>query len=443
MIAAQRRFWLVPVLVTAIAPPALAQAIAPPTAPTSGLFASRRTADPNSPTPEVTFTLDFGGGYDQNVEGTAVPIQVFSPQQSGYLGTGAGTLRFRKGTTDRFFESAGRGYVSHASAGASRLIGGDVNIQTATTVGRRNGISAGGGFTYEPTVLFNAFGPVAGLIEDGVVPGAGPLQGITDQRWLSAQAVVGAYRNLSPRQRLDGQYSYSQREPTSGPGFESRAQLASARHTWNARPSAGLQTSYRYNDTRQTDEFGLAFPLRSHAMEGAVNLMRAMSPDRRMTVTFGGGAARTERASAAGSASFWLPTVFGSARLDVARDWSVSGDLRRDVSMLEGLSPDTFATNAFSVRADGVTAQRFQIALSASYSKGASQSIDAGSYQTAVATAQLQYAISRCCAVFTSYSYYHHELENLLVVQPGIPDRYSLNSIRFGFNFWAPLYGRF
>lgn len=440
---ALRRFWLVPVLVTAIAPPALAQAIAPPAGPTSGLFASRRTADPTSGAPELTFTLDFGGGYDQNLEDGAAPTQVFSSQQSGYIGTGTGTLRYRKGTVRRFIASTGTGYLSHASEGVNRLAGGSATVNGAAAVGRRSSISAGAGLTYEPSYLFNAFGPLA---EDvGAVPGASPLQGITEQRWLSTQAMASAYRSLTSRQRVDALYTYGHRAPLSGPGFESRAQAASIRHSWNPKPSAGMQVSYRFDNTTQSDDFGRAVTLPTHSAGVALSLRRSFSAVRRFSVTVGGGAARTQQDLTAGREAFVLPTVYGSTRFDISRDWSVTGDLRRDISVLEGLSVETFATTAFAVRADGILAQRYQVALSGSYASGAAPSGETGegSYRTFAATAQVQYALSRCCAVFSSYSFYDHDLQDVVIVEPGIPDRYSLNSIRFGFNFWMPLFGRF
>lgn len=439
-----RHFPCAALLVAAAVVPAGAQAIDPATRPLGGLFAERR--GPDTGAPEMTLWLDLGGGYDENLEPEAtpgVPVQVFNPQQSGYVGTGTGTLRYRQGTTTRYFEGQGRAYLSHASAGAQRIAGGSAGFEAAGPISPRNGFTANLTAAYDPTFLFNAFGPVTESVEGGVIPGSAPARGITEQQWVSGQGHLGLYRNWTPRQRTNVQYAGQRRKPVSGPGFENVINAATVRHTWNVREHASLQFTYDLSHNLQRDELGAEQPLRSQGGELALTLARPLSPDRRLSVTFGGGVRQARLELPGTLAQFEVPIASGSARLDLRRNWSVSLDGRRDVTVLNGLSPEPFVTDMLSARSLALFAERLQLSVTGSVSRGASRLTETGEFRNLIATLQLHYALSRWCAVFTNVSHYSYRLLDLELVQPGFPSRYDLNSVRLGFSFWLPLYGRF
>jgi hypothetical protein len=429
---------------TGVAEPALAQAITPGTRPLGGIFgASRRS--PTDPSPAAVVYLDLGGGYDQNLddpEGFAPPIQVFNPQQSGYLGNVTTSVQYRRGTVARFLESRGTGYVSHASEGAGRVISGAANLEGATNFGRRNGVLGTVSGAYEPTFLFNAFGPIAGDVEGGVVPGSTPTRGINQQEWFAFQGSANLFRDWTPRQRTAVQYSGQRRRPASGPGFTSFANTAAVRHNWNMREHAVLQLSYSFNGNTQTDQLGDAQPFKSQVAEIALNLTRPLSPDRRLALTVGGGVNKASTSRPFRQIDFVVPVVTASARLDLTRDMTVSLDARRDVTILDGLSPEPFLTNTGSLRVLMRSSDRVQVSGSASFSRGASEVSSTGSFQNVLGTVQMHYALARCCAVFANYSYYQYEIFDVTTVQPGLPSRYELNSVRVGLSFWLPVYGR-
>ncbi len=429
-------------LAAAVVCPAYAQAIAAPTGPTGGLFGQDRPLDGTGPTNGLSTTWTVGWGYDENVEPLDTELEPMPgiDSLSGTLGTVEGSMRYRRGSALRFFEMNGLAYLQTASISPDRLIGGNVNMRGTTDFGGRNGITTSVDWAHQPTLLFNAFGPLEGQVEGGTAAGVNNPQGINESRWRAAQASGGFFRNWTPRQRMDVIYDYSQRyRATDGPRLENRAHAATVNHVWNFRQYAGLTFSYGYGRNRQDDQDDVSQALDTHTGTMTVRLVRPLAQTRQVVLSFGGGATRASTRYAVAEADFVLPVVSGSLSWDPARDWTISADARRDVTVLEGLSPEPFATNVFSLRTQSTPTRRLQLALSGSYSRGNARTTDTGSFSNMAGSAQAQYALSRCCAVYTSYTYYKYRLYDLTVVQPGFPSRYSLNSVRAGLTFWVPL----
>jgi hypothetical protein len=317
-------------------------------------------------------------------------------------------------------------------------------VQGGRGLGQRNGVEAGAELVVEPAYLFDAFAPILDNTEDSTtIPGVSPTQGVLEQRWLSSKAFARVYRRLSPRQRIEGQLVRTNREPLTGPGLDSESEMGFVRYSWNPSPVLGIGTAYRHQNIRQQDELGQEHPLVSDAVDVSVSYSRALSPRRRIVLTSGGGLTRAPEHQS-GDESFLLPTIFGSARLDLTRSWSLQGDVRRDVSVLEGLALDPFTAVAFSMRSEATVLERWQLAVSGSHSYGGSpSSTSSSSFVTSVALAQVQFAVARSCALFASYSYYKHQLQEVTLEQPALPQHYVLNSIRFGVSLWLPILGRF
>jgi hypothetical protein len=122
----------------------------------------------------------------------------------------------------------------------------------------------------------------------------------------------------------------------------------------------------------------------------------------------------------------------------------VAANYRRAVSVLQGVTLQSFATDVGSLRADGLIGRRLEGIFSASYANGRSGSgEEPGRYETYNGNAQLTYALSRCCAVSFVYDYYYYNLGNVVDLQPGFPQRYDRNAVRFGFSLWLPLFGSY
>lgn len=430
-------------LLLGIVRPSAGQAIAPPVRPGGGLFGQNRSGDQSGNGLSATFTL--GGGYNQTVdpvnsEGVPQPVGTYG----GALGTADASMRFRKGTVTRFLEANGIAYVQSASVSPSALVGGDANLRTTTDFGGRSGMTGALAVSFQPSMLFNAFGPIGDQLEGGTVPGGTSPQGITEQQWRAAQGSAGLYRNWTTRQRTDVVYDGSRRVQVSGgPELGNVSNAVSATHAWNLREHTGLDFTYNLARNQQDDQVGNSQDLTTHTARMAVRLVKPIAANRQLALTFGGGVARATTDFSGNEDTFLQPVASGTLRWDASRDWSISADVARDVTVLEGLSPEPFAANAISVRTRGTATPRLQLALSASSSRGAATVTDTGSFRNVAGIAQMQFAASRRVAVYGSYSFYDYTLYDVTLVQPGFPSRYSLNSVRAGLTFWLPLYGRF
>jgi hypothetical protein len=389
--------------------------------------------------------MNLGGGHDDNpesvFEGQPNPVS----DQSGRLATAAGNLFFRTGSVQNSIELSGGGYVNYATEGVEEIAGADGSAQWTKTMGRRHGLLMRFNATYQPTFLFNAYAPIAEPAVEGVelvdLPSTAPSRGITDQRWLHAQAQAGVYRNWSPRQRGDVRYLRSQQEPLTGTGFDSWSQSIGYTHIWNRTERLALRPAYHFRQNRQTDEFGNELPLDSHATGLELNYTKRLSPQRLFTLTGGVGYTYSRYDLPTGTEDFNLPTYSGGARIGVGSDWSMAIDAGRDVTLLEGLSPEPFGANSVSVRADGLAGRRAQFLVSLGYSEGAGLVTENGAFETIVGAAQMQFALGRVWALYAGFSHYRYTLD-ALTSSASIPTRYRLNSFRIGLNLWLPLYGR-
>ena len=392
--------------------------------------------------PSLRLLIDFGGGYDENVDPAAspgVPLQVFNPQQSGYVGNATGSLLYRQGTEAKYIEGNGNAYYSGASSGAEEVAGASVSARTRLPVGRRNGLSANVDLSYDPTYLFNAFGPIAENVEGGVVPGTRPPRGITEQRWINAQGRMGFQRNWTPRQQTNAVAGTQRREPLSGPGFESSMLSGNVRHSWNVKQHAILASSLGYVENLQRTEAGTQRAITSQTAEVSATLLRPWSPYQSVRLTMSGGLNRSRQTADGESFELNSPIIAGLVRLDLSRNWSVSLDARRDITILNGITPEPFESSVVSMRSTGAVGARLQMSTSASYTRGAAAVSTSGSFENLVGTVQLQYAVSSWCALFSNYSYYQHRFRGV-EVQAGIPNRYELNSLRAGVTLGVPIF---
>jgi hypothetical protein len=405
--------------------------------PIGGPFNEVRPLDPNRISQDLTLTMDVSSGYDFNSE----PLDTQTPQ-SGYVTTVLAALRHRWGRAARNVESSGQAYVSHATVGVNQLKGATATVQGATDLGRRNGVTGSVLAAYEPMFLFDAFRVSVGPGETGAMPDVNPTQGITEQTWMAAHGSASLFRNWTSRQRMDIQYRSSQRHPTSGAGFASRSQLVSVLHDWNVRQNVGFQFSYRYDTHRQNDESGIGQPLRYQTAEIRMRLVRRVSPSRHLTASVGSGATHSWSQASTDDPpfEFVVPTVSASVRLELSRLWALAANINREVTVLDGITPEPFAADVASLRAEGIFASGLQIAVSGDYSRGESRTTRSGSFESAAGTVELQYSVTRYLGLSTRYAYYAHRLRGVSVLPEGFPTRYRRHLVLLGLTISLPLY---
>jgi hypothetical protein len=431
-------------VVAGLAPDAFAQVIEGQPRPTGTRFGPRAPVDPNRVTQQLTLNFNFTGGYDENreVRTPGLPVDRVLFQQDGYAQAGAANLTYRRGTQEKYISGNGRAYVNRGIAVVGPPAGGDASLSGTTSLGDRMGASLGVGTAYEPTSLSNAFGALSDQIEGVTVPDVTPTQAMTSERWLSAQANGSVYREWTTRQRTELYYVNAYRESFNGPSLNSLMKLGTVRHSWDPKRSAGFRFNYSFSDHRQSDvEEGR--PLRVQTADVTLRLDRRLSPRRRLGFTIGAGASHTKRLliETGEERGRFLPTMFGSAHLDLLRSWVLSADARRDITVLDGISLQPFVTDAAAVRLEGYAAARILLTFSGAISIGDSALSDTGDFQTITGTAQAQYVFGRTLGLFGAYTYYEHRLQGITHLQVGLPGNYNRNSVRVGMTVWLPVIG--
>lgn len=434
----------------AAAPMVSAQSAPPPAEPPQigGVFGGRRPPDRTHPDRSAhQFTLDFdlGGGYDNNIGIDETTFAGSDVQQGGGIGAGSLTLQHRWGTSRNYLDTTAHGNARLASEGVERQVAARAQIRAAASLGRRAGLEVSAGGAYEPTYLFNAFGPLAALVADGVVPGAEVTDGFTEQRWLQTNASGSLYRRWTTRQRTELVYSAFDREPLTGTGFVSHSQSAQLRHEWSYRERAALSLRYRFDENQQSGGDDRLVPLQYHHANLGLRLERRLDRDRSFGVSFEGGAtyARAQDGRPGSAEEFLVPAAAGGVHLRLSRGWLLSLDSTRNVTVLEGIDPQPFTTDAVTFVTTGRFGRRTELVVNAAYSHGRATLNNQGAFETSVATVNLRRAIAMCCAVTTTYAYYRHQLFDLTTVLTGFPSRHERGSVLVGLSVWVPLFGSF
>ena len=117
---------------------------------------------------------------------------------------------------------------------------------------------------------------------------------------------------------------------------------------------------------------------------------------------------------------------------------------RRDITVLNGLSPEPFESDAAMLSLDGTTASRLWTAISAGLSRGRARSAaGGGDFNLAILNGEVRYGFGAHVGLLVQYTYNSHEFHNGVVTPASFPFRYSRNSIRVGLTMWLPLYGTF
>jgi hypothetical protein len=339
-------------------------------------------------------------------------------------------------------ETNGQVYRSYASGGADQLTSGNANVRAETNIGARHGVNADAGISSQPSMLFDAFGPVTQPGDPGV-PGATPAQGITEQRFISTSASGGASRRWSTRQRTDIRFGESHQNPTGPLALEGSSRTASLGHQWLPARWASIQLGYSLNDNRQGVAVDVERTVRSHDFRVAIQVQRRLARTRMWAADLGVGVSRssTRLVSDPASRDFTVPSASLSTQLQFSRAWRLEADVARSASVLSGLAAEPTATTAGSLRLNGGIGQRLQLLLGGGIAEGESLLTQVNGYKSTSASVQMQWALSRSIAVFASGSHFEHELKGVLVVQPGFPTRFQRRSVRVGVTIWVPVFG--
>jgi hypothetical protein len=443
------RSLLICALVVCLPNLAEAQAVQRPTRPYRGLFGGGPPPDPNRTRQELTFTASFLGGYDDVVTPTGVsPTDPTFVRESGFAGFGDANLRYWYGRNSRYVSLEGGAYSNvYSDTNVTPSVGTNLRFIGETELARTNVVQVRLGASYDPSLVLGAYGPLLdGVTDPSLLPDSGQTAGFVEQRSWSTDTALRFSRRMTTRQTATLEYGYSMRTYLDELGYDNKAQLGTVEYEWAASRRGTLRGTYEYSNGDLEDFFGLPTPLISHTMEFGGGYTRRFSPSREMTLTAGAGATHVDTLSSLDRApiTYWTPSGYGSLGIDIGRSWMLSASYRRAINVLQGVSLQSFATDVGSVRADGLISRRLEGVFSASYSNGTSGSgEEPGRYETYNGNAQLNYALSRCCAVSLVYDYYYYNLTDVADLSPGLPPRYDRNAVRVGFSLWLPLVGTY
>jgi hypothetical protein len=413
---------------------------------TGGLFGRQATRDVSGTSQNLSILVSGSTGADRNrdSEGRPLPPVTFGAQQSGTISSVDGTLTYALNRGFSSITSTARGYANYGTEGVGRIAGGSGSLQGTIAFSGRSGLVVDTSASYDPGILFDAFGLVAEQIDTGAVPGANPTQGVSEGRWLSYAATGGVYRSWTSRQRtvVAGTFAHRQAQQQGG-GLDNTVGGGSVRHTWAARAGKTLDFGYRIDGQEQMTATGVA-TVYTQAGDAMFTFDRRVSATRRVSVSLGSGLVfvRTPSDVTRTDISFVVPSFSALARINLFRRWELALDGRRDITVLRGLSPLVFRSDAAALRLGGNPVDRVQLQFSIGASRGSSESTDAGSFDMTTAVAQAQFAVSRYAAVSTSVNYYLHRLRDLTLVDPRFPAAFRRSSVRVGVTLWLPVIGR-
>jgi hypothetical protein len=204
-------------------------------------------------------------------------------------------------------------------------------------------------------------------------------------------------------------------------------------------------TSYRYDDSTFFNFDLGSTPRRSHTVDLGYYYDRALSPTRGFSIEFGAGATqvRTINGVDLSRLQYVTPAGYANLRLGVARSWSIRVNYRRSVSVLEGLTPEPFNTDAAMVHVGGLVHPRVELVFTGGYSNGAAGVAPTGSYLSYAGGSQLRWSLTRSWSAVFGHSYYAYELDDVAHLPPGLQTRMNRHSLRAGMALAVPLYGSF
>jgi hypothetical protein len=422
-----------------------AQVIQPPPRSTGGLFGGRQPADPNRTTQQLDFTLDLLGGYDDSIspDGPTSTADPLAPRQSGTTATISGALEYQRGKARSGFEASVRSVVAtYQSIDVEPMIGARGHVRGFAQFFERMTVNVYGDADYRPTFMFGTFGTST---SPDAAPPQDPTGGVTELRTVNGGGGADATYDWNVRNHTSGGYLFSRTRSFSPANMDVADRTAHVGHSWNMLRNFLIDASLSFTQQTTEQTTGESQSLDTQTASLGIELRVPISRSRRMTFSVNGGATRVQTLSAVNQAplEYTTPSGSGSVRMDIGRTWAVSGDVSRTVNMLEGVTPQSFITTAATVWAGGSLGQRAILSLNGTYSDGGSQPGEIGTFDSMGGTAQLEYRVSRCCTVVTSYGYYQHQLQQVANLPDGFPRSIENNSIRLGLTFWLPLYGTF
>jgi hypothetical protein len=308
--------------------------------------------------------------------------------------------------------------------------------------GTRNRIDIRQGIRSEPFYNIGGFSALRSAVDFEPLPEENPLHASSSQRSWAADSRVDFTSQWSARNVLGLSFSYDTRDYQDHDG-DTRGGVGSVFYERNVDRRSKVRLSYGYADWRLLEPLGWN-PLQTHTADAGLELEHAFSSTRRLLVSFGGGAihAFTRERLTREDTNVWVPSGYGTLRMDWARTWSMSADYRRTVGGLQGISGDGFTTDTGLLRVGGFVSRPLELTLSAGYAAGRASTGGPGSYDTYTSTAQLRLLLSTLWSALASYDHYEYDVRNIDPILRQLPTNVRRNAVRAGLAMNFPIAGR-
>jgi hypothetical protein len=420
-----------------------AQVVEAPPRPVRGVFGGGRPPDPTRTRQELFTQFTLLGGFDDNLsdgEGAGS----FQPRESGYMGYGDAAVRYFVGRDVRSFDVNTRGFMNtYRNAGVGPSYGGDLTASGRANLGRSSNITASQTVRYSPYFTLGTFGALRGEL-GAANPDANPTNAVNerDRSWVldsSAQFHHDWTRGLG----MDAGYSLSRTTYVRGLAFDSLTHSVSLGAGQEIGRSGSIRGAYRRSDSDHDQQDGGTIPLINDTIDVGFAYQHDLSPTRRFSYAFGSGGIRVETLDSATRTpiEYWSPSGYATLRLDFGRSWNVSADYRRAVSVLQGLTPESFISDTGTLRAGGFLGSRVEAVVIAGYVNGQAGNGLEGRYDGYTGTGQLRFLLTRWWAGLVSFNHYQYRLNTVASESLRVPAEMHRNAIRVGLSWSVPLVG--
>jgi hypothetical protein len=430
------------IMVTSIVLPVSAQPLNQPRR-AAEVYARRTPSAP--PTSALTFTLSALGGYDDNVTQSGGGGGAPTTLQPGYLGLFDAVLDYRRTRGQRFlsFNTAG-GVTAYKDVGLGPSQRASGSVTAGTEFGRGYTLTAGQGVSFDATYgleTLAAFDPVIG---PGELPTATSIEGVLQRKSWSADSSLGLSRRWNARDSTSVSYGFTRRAYIQDDNEASHSQNVNTAYSRQMNRTTSWNVGYAYAQGEYVGGVELedVRPRGTHAITSGLQYTRRVSPRRTLVVGFDGGATQVSSVTGADQTeyAYWSPMGSVNARLDLSRNWTLSGNVGRTITTLDGLTADTFVSDAATLSVGGSAGRRVQLIFSGGLASGrqGEDALESSDYETYTGAAQCQISILRNLSVMAQYIYYRYKLTSGSPLPDDFPAVVDRNGFRVGLTLGWP-----
>ncbi len=292
-------------------------------------------------------------------------------------------------------------------------------------------------------------GPV---VDVDTLPPTGPDVGIFERASWASQTSLGYSHALRRRTTLDLSYGFSAREYESSPNPEDAlgdgtAHQASIDIQQELNRSWRLTGQYDLSHQRPTELDGVR-PVTDQSLRLGLGWQKRMSRTRTLRASASGGALHVRSTFGVAPAripfEYTTPSAEAQLGLDLGRDWNVSANYRRSVTVTPEVTSETFLTDAVVISGRGLIGRRLELLMTAARdTSDAANTGSAATFGQTTAGIEAQLALSRRVAVTLAYTYFQYEFQSVADLPVDFAPDSERNAFRVGLTVRLPLIGRY